>query len=133
MVKPVRSLPPESVDMEPHHLELAIKRMAARPERTIKSEEEWCMASYHLNRVARDLAVEQSIDAAIELDEFIRKDRSDAPALARLAATLMGCKRGELNTEKRDLFRDSQTTSLYHRAVAHSASGQGKAGDLNEV
>ncbi len=43
------------------------------------------MANHHLNRVARDLAVEQSLDAAIEINEVINHKRQDAPALLKLA------------------------------------------------
>jgi hypothetical protein len=39
------------------------------------------MANRHLNRAARDLAVEESLDAAIEIDEVINNKREDAPAL----------------------------------------------------
>jgi hypothetical protein len=74
------------------------------------------MAPHHMNRTARDLAVEQSLDAAIEIDEVIRGDRDDAPHLRELVTSLIGTNRDE-NTAKRDLMKNSQFTRLYHRAT----------------
>jgi hypothetical protein len=87
------------------------------------------MTTHHLNRVARDLAVEQSLDAAIELDEVIQGKRSDAPALTELVSTLMGSIGGEQAAVKNVLLSDSQLMSLYHGATRLS----GRNYTLNDV
>jgi hypothetical protein len=89
------------------------------------------MTAHHVNRIARDLAVEQSLDAAIELDEVIRGVQQDAPALNRLILDLIGAQGGEPNKIKKDLFNDSRLASLYYRAAA--SSGQASAEELDHV
>lgn len=76
------------------------------------------MTNHHLDRVARDLAVEQSLDAAIELSEVIENKRDDAPALFRLASSLIGTKAGGGLPSERDLLANSQLASLSFRASA---------------
>jgi hypothetical protein len=89
------------------------------------------MTTHHVTRVARDLAVEQSLDAAIEIDEVIRGVRYDSPAFTNLIVTLIGAPGRELNTVKKELFNDSRLTSLYHRAAA--SSGKTSVEDLDRV
>jgi hypothetical protein len=74
-----------------------------------------------MSRTARDLAVEQSLDAALEIDEVIRGDRNDAPHLQDLVTSLIGTNRDE-GTAKRDLMKNTQFTRLYHRAT--TSAGQ---------
>jgi hypothetical protein len=90
------------------------------------------MTTHHLNRVARDLAVEQSLDAAIEIDEVIQRKRTDAPALAKLILTLMGslC---EPAAVKNILLSDSQLTSLYDGAARLSGRNYASAVELNDA
>jgi hypothetical protein len=75
------------------------------------------MSTHHLSRVARDLAVEQALDAAIEIDEVMAGYRSDAPALAELVSNLLGSRGEAPHADKNDLLSDSQFTSLYQRAA----------------
>src|SRR5229473_1322973 len=75
-----------------------------------------------VNRVARDLAVEQSLDAAIEIDEAIRGLRQASPAFERLIFTLVGSPANEFNVVKKELLSDSRLASLYYRAA--KSSGQ---------
>jgi hypothetical protein len=91
------------------------------------------MATHHLNRVARDLAVEQSLDAAIELDEVIQGKRTDAPALTELVSTLMGSLGSEQAAVKNVLLSDSQLTSLYHGAARLSGRNYKSTVELNDV
>jgi hypothetical protein len=72
-------------------------------------------------RIARDLAVEQSLDAAIEIDEMIRGDRADAPAFEVLLASLIGSTGLEFNAAKKELLADSRLTSLCYRAAKLSS------------
>ena len=73
------------------------------------------------SRVARDLAVEQSLDAAIELDEVIKGIRDESPAFGRLVMNLIGSPTREVSVIKKDLFSDSRLASLYYRAAAASS------------
>jgi hypothetical protein len=72
----------------------------------------------HVNRVARDLAVEQSLDAAIEIDGVLRRERQDSPAFTKLIESLVGTPARELKSVKKDLLSDSRLASLYYRAAA---------------
>jgi hypothetical protein len=74
------------------------------------------MTNHHINRATRDLAVEQSLDAAIEIDEIIRGERADSPHLTQLVTNLIGTDRDE-RSAKKELLRNSQFSSLYHRAA----------------
>jgi hypothetical protein len=87
------------------------------------------MAIHHMNRAARDLAVEQSLDAAIEIDEVIRGERDDAPHLRDLVESLIGTNRDE-GTAKRDLMKNSQFTRLYHRATVSADQGHVSQDDI---
>jgi hypothetical protein len=91
------------------------------------------MATHHLNRVARDLAVEQSLDAAIEIDEVIQGRRSDAPALTELVSTLMGSLGSEQAAVKNILLSDSQLTSLYHGAALLSGRNYTSTVELSDA
>jgi len=73
-----------------------------------------------VNRIARDLAVEQSLDAAIEIEDVIRGARSDAPAFEKLIVNLIGSPAGDFGTLKRELLSDSRLASLYYRAASAS-------------
>lgn len=75
------------------------------------------MANHHINRVARDLAVEQSLDAALELSEIICKKRQDAPALSVLARSLIGTQPEGGAPSHRELLSNSQLASLSFRAA----------------
>ena len=77
----------------------------------------------HLNRVTRDQAVEQSLDAAIELDEFMRGDRKDAPALDTLRQIITGSAAD----------KNSQTVSLYHRAFVSAGQHATAESDWKKV
>ena len=87
------------------------------------------MANFHLNRMARDLAVELSLDAAIELDEVIRGKLESTTALFHLAETLTRDVKGNPAGES------SQTANLYRRAYAHVRSGQQQrpASDISDI
>jgi hypothetical protein len=89
------------------------------------------MTIHHMNRATRDLAVEQSLDAAIEIDEIIRGKRSDAPHLTQLVSSLIGSGRDEGSTKK-DLLKNSQFSSLYHRA-AMLAGEEDRPSDENDI
>lgn len=91
------------------------------------------MTTHHLNRVARDLAVEQSLDAAIEIDEVIQGKRSDSPALTDLVSSLMGSLGGAQAAVRNDLLSDSQFTSLYQRAASSSGRNYASAVELKDV
>jgi hypothetical protein len=88
------------------------------------------MKTHHMNRTTRDLAVEQSLDAAIEIDEVIRGDRSDSPMLSRLVSSLIGTNR-DVGSAKKELLKDSQFSSLYHRATM--STGGLEDNDENDV
>lgn len=89
------------------------------------------MTKHHLNRIARDLAVEQSLDAAIEIVEVLKGKRSDSPALAELVSMLSGQVQNRSVTH--DLLSNSQTASLYHRAFAFSGKKYETAADLSDA
>jgi hypothetical protein len=93
-----------------------------------QTDRDFPMAIHHMNRAARDLAVEQSLDAAIEVDEVIRGARSDAPMLNRLVTNLIGTA-SENGPGKKDLLRDSQFNSLYHRAAISSGRDDAALGE----
>jgi hypothetical protein len=89
------------------------------------------MTSHHINRATRDLAVEQSLDAAIEIDEIIRGERTDSPHLTKLVANLIGSGR-DVGSAKKELLRNSQFSSLYHRA-AMLAGQEDRPPDENDI
>jgi hypothetical protein len=81
------------------------------------------MTNHHLNRVSRDLAVEQSLDAAIEINEVINHKRQDAPALLKLASLLVGTQSEGTAPSKRELLNNSQFASLSYRAAVSAGKG----------
>jgi hypothetical protein len=78
------------------------------------------MLTHSLNRFARDVAIEQSLEAAIEMSDVIAGKRSESPALSNLIHTLMGADIQEGSPSKRDLLGDSQFASISQRAAALS-------------
>jgi hypothetical protein len=86
------------------------------------------MTNHHINRATRDLAVEQSLDAAIEIDEIIRGERTDSPHLTQLVTNLIGTGR-DVGSAKKELLKNSQFSSLYHRAAMLA----GQDSDTNDV
>jgi len=91
------------------------------------------MATHHLSRIARDLAVEQSLDAAIEIDEVIQRKRVEAPALIELVSNLVGSGTQHPHADKHELLSDSQFTSLYQRAARSPDREYKSAAELNDV
>src|SRR5580704_401335 len=91
------------------------------------------MANHHLNRVARDLAVEQSLDAAIEINEVINDKRQDAPALLKLASLLIGTESEGTAPSKRELLNDSQFASLSFRAAVSPGKDPASPQDLDLI
>jgi hypothetical protein len=73
--------------------------------------------SHHMNRIARDRAIETSLDAAIELDEAIRKESSKAQSLIELSELLLGTS-GNQVPSKKELLNSPQFASLYYRAAS---------------
>lgn len=69
------------------------------------------------SRMARDMAVEQSLDAAIEIDEVVRGLRGASPALESLILNLIGSGGHDLGAVKRELLNNSRLTSLYFNAA----------------
>ncbi len=78
------------------------------------------MAIHHLDRSARDRAVEQSLIAAIQISDVIRDLRSDAPGLVELITMLLGRQDRDHLQSRRDLLANSQLASLSFRAAASS-------------
>jgi len=101
--------------------------------RSLGREKGGNVASHHINRVARDMAVEQSLDAAIELSEVISKKRSDAPALSKLALLLMGTQPDETTCSKRELLSNSQLASLSFRASVSNDRQPSSTQDLDPI
>jgi hypothetical protein len=91
------------------------------------------MVSHSLNRFARDLAIEQSLDAAIEISDVITGKRSDSPALSVLVHTLMGADDQGVSPSKRDLLSDSQFASISQRAAALSGRLYTSANELSGI
>jgi len=89
------------------------------------------MPNHHMNRATRDLAVEQSLDAAIEIDEVIRGRRKDSPNLKQLVTSLIGSDR-DAGSAKKELMKNSQFSSLYHRA-AMSVDQDNRAANQEDV
>jgi hypothetical protein len=85
-----------------------------------------------VNRVARDIAVEQSLDAAIEIDGVLRRERQDSPAFTKLIESLAGAQTRELKSVKKELLSDSRLASLYYRAAASGKAGA-SVKDLDRV
>jgi hypothetical protein len=90
------------------------------------------MTTHHLSRQMRDVAVEQSLDAAIELDEVIQGKSSDSPALTALVSSLMGSFEGAAPA-RNDLLSDSQFASLYYRAARSSGQDYASIVELNDL
>lgn len=86
-----------------------------------------------INRIARDRAVEQSLDAAIEIDEVIRGVRTEAPAFEELVSTLIGSPTGDFHAVKKELLNDSRLASLYYRAAKSSGNASATAEDIDHV
>ena len=91
------------------------------------------MASHHLDRLARDRAVEQSLMAAIEVNDVVRNLRDDAPGLVELIATLIGHQDLEGVASKRELLADLQFASLSSRAAKFSGELYGSASELDRI
>lgn len=88
------------------------------------------MPNHHMNRATRDLAVEQSLDAAIEIDEVIRGTRKESPHLKQLVTSLIGSNR-DAGSAKKELMKNSQFSSLYHRAaMATNQDGRANQDDV---
>src|ERR1700731_4818096 len=96
-----------------------------------KGEE--AMLSHSLNRIARDLAIEQSLDAAIEISDVITGKRSNSPALSNLIHTLMGADDQGVSPSKRDLLTDSQFASISQRAAALSGRHYTSTNELSDI
>jgi len=77
--------------------------------------------------MARDRAVEQSLDAALELDELLRGGSSDSQALAGLVEILMG------KSSETHAAESSQTANLYRRASAHVRNVQQNTAAVSEL
>jgi hypothetical protein len=86
-----------------------------------------------LNRFARDLAIEQSLDAAIEVNDVIKGKRPDSPALSGLVHTLLGADDQGGSPSKRDLLSDSQFASISQRAAALSGRHYTSANELSDI
>ena len=91
------------------------------------------MANHHLDRLARDRAVEQSLVAAMEVNDVLRDRRSDAPGLVELISTLIGHQDPENVQLKRDLLSDSQFASLSSRAAKFSGHPYRSSSDLDRI
>jgi hypothetical protein len=91
------------------------------------------MRPHQANRMVRDLAVEQSLDAAIEIDEVIRGVKQRSPAFQALVSSLVGSPVHEFNAVKKELLSDSRLTSLYYRAMGSSGKSTGSMRDLDQV
>ena len=89
------------------------------------------MLTHSLNRFARDVAIEQSLDAAIEMSDVIRGKRSDSPALSGLVHTLMGADDQKSSLSK--LLTDSQFASISQRAAALSGRHYTSASQLSDI
>ncbi|NTF43893.1 hypothetical protein [Rhizobium rhizogenes] len=90
------------------------------------------MAIHSFSRVSRDLAVEQSLDAAMEVQEVIEGARTDSPALQSLVGSLIGSNSGHVPSKK-DLLSDARFTSLYHRAASMEGREYASASELDEI
>lgn len=90
------------------------------------------MANHHLSRAARDLAVEQSLDAAIEISELMGRKRTDAPALSKLALSLIGTV-PEATPSRRELLPNSQLASLSFRAAFSMGKQLVDAQDIDPI
>jgi hypothetical protein len=91
------------------------------------------MASHHLDRLARDRAVEQSLVAALEVNDVLRDKRKESPALVELISTLTGHRDLENPRLKRDLLADSQFASLSSRAATYSGKDFGSSSELDGI
>jgi hypothetical protein len=90
------------------------------------------MAGHNFSRVSRDRAVEQSLDAAMEVQEVMAGERTDSPALSELVTSLLGSHSGMTPTKK-DLLCDARFTSLYHRAASSGGLDYNTAVDLDGI
>jgi len=92
---------------------------------------DYIMTNHHISRATRDLAVEQSLDAAIEIDEIIRGERSDSPHLTQLVTSLIGTGR-DVGSARKELLANPQFSSLYHRA-SMLAGQEDRSPDENDI
>jgi hypothetical protein len=90
------------------------------------------MTNHHISRATRDLAVEQSLDAAIEIDEIIRGERTDSPHLTKLVSSLIGTGR-DVGSARKELLKNSQFSSLYHRAAMLAGHEDDLSLDENDI
>lgn len=74
------------------------------------------MKSHHISRIARDRAIEKSLDAALEIDEVLRKRATEAQSLTELSELLLGTADNHV-LSKRELLNSPQFASLYYRAA----------------
>ncbi len=88
--------------------------------------------SRHINRVARDVAIEQSLDAALEINQVLAGDAGTSPALSKLIVTLMGADQSSPSLQK-DLLRDPQLASISQRAAAFSGRNYQSAQELANI
>jgi len=65
------------------------------------------MGNHHLDRLARDRAIEQSLVAALEINDVLRGSREDAPGLVELVSALLGSEDPDNLPSKRELLADS--------------------------
>ncbi|WP_370677335.1 hypothetical protein [Pleomorphomonas sp. PLEO] len=70
------------------------------------------------SRMSRDLAVEQSLDAAMEIQEVISGEKVESPALRSLVEALIGSNGGGVYS-KNDLLGKARIASLYGKAYAY--------------
>lgn len=91
------------------------------------------MANHHLDRLARDRAIEQSLMAAMEVNEVLRKKRRDAPALVELISTLIGHQDPKNLQLKHDLLSDAQFASLSSRAARLSGHPYSSSSELDRI
>lgn len=80
------------------------------------------MVVHGLSRLARDQSIEQSLDAAMEIEEVIAGRAKDAPSLKKLVQTLLGAPDNDGAQSRRHQFRNAQLVSLSQRAA--TASGR---------
>lgn len=91
------------------------------------------MASRHLDKLARDRAVEQSLIAALEVNEVLNNTRQDSPGLENLVAMLLGRGDHENLPSKRELLADSQFASLSARAAKVTGQIYASADELERI
>jgi hypothetical protein len=83
------------------------------------------MREHHLSRISRDIAVEQSLDAALELTEYLQGIRQQSPALEKLTQILIGTQ-PVAATVRNELLSNAQMANLSSRAISPSADSSDK-------